>query len=78
MKYSQHAPCDREDLEDLLVLVPPWVRMVCPREEASHIDCRLMTKITEELEDFGREKLLELQGNILMPHPIDLLVSQVP
>jgi len=61
-------PQDIEETEDILVLIPQWSRMVEPRDGTANVDTRMMAKLKEEFEDYGRAKLMELPGNILVPH----------
>lgn len=61
-------PHDIEETEDILVLIPQWSRIVEPRDPRTNIDTKMMATLKEEFEEFGREKLMQLPGNILVPH----------
>ena len=70
-----HPPHDAEEIEDILVMIPQWSRIVEPAVGSTNADTRMMDKLREEFEDYGREQLMELPGNILVPHNILMYYS---
>ncbi|QDZ21775.1 Chs5p-Arf1p-binding protein [Chloropicon primus] len=63
-----HPPQDIEETEDILIIIPQWSRVVEPSDGSGNIDTKMMSKLKQELEEYGRAKLMELPGNLLVPH----------